>query len=144
MWPHFDAVAQRCGQVFNDYKHGQDITKYTTTGQEERRIEVKKGTKRHASPQKTQGNLGGSQAANWKQNSSPSLHENNAPLRGAGAATVQQGPDVLCGSHLKTAEDLTGFPTFPAGTKSSLMRNLTRDIWAKYSNVKDKFGFSFK
>jgi len=45
---------------------------------------------------------------------------------------------------LKTAEDLTGYPTFPAGTKSSLMRNLTRDLWAKYADVKDKYGFSFK
>lgn len=50
----------------------------------------------------------------------------------------------MCGSHLKSPEDLTGFPTFPAGTKSSLMRHLSRDIWTKYADAKDKFGFSFK
>jgi hypothetical protein len=50
----------------------------------------------------------------------------------------------MCGSHLKSPEDLTGFPTFPAGTKSSLMRNLTKDNWQKYADVKDKYGFSFK
>ena len=50
----------------------------------------------------------------------------------------------MCGSHLKTHEDLTGFPLFPAGTKSSLMRNLTRDLWNKYKDAVDKYGFSFK
>lgn len=45
---------------------------------------------------------------------------------------------------MKTAEDLTGFPTFPAGTKSSLSKHLSRDLWAKFVNEKDKFGFSFK
>lgn len=142
MWPFFDAVGKRCNQLYTDFKHGQDITKYTTTGQEERRIEVKK-TKRHESPSK--GATSGSNAANWKQNSSPNLHnDGSAPLRGGAAASSKSSPDVLCGSHLKTAEDLTGYPTFPAGTKSSLMRNLTRDLWAKYADVKDKYGFSFK
>lgn len=53
-------------------------------------------------------------------------------------------PDVLCGRHLKSPQDLTGFPTFPAGTNSLLSKNLTREIWAKYHDAKDKFGFSFK
>jgi hypothetical protein len=107
-----------------------------------------KKTKRHESPSKTHGtSLGG--GGNWKQNSSPNLqNEGNTQLRGgagaSGAAAAGSAPDILCGRHLKTAEDLTGFPSFPAGTKSSLMRNLSREIWAKYSNSKDKFGFSFK
>ena len=45
---------------------------------------------------------------------------------------------------MKTYEDLTGFPTFPAGTKSLLSKHLSKDIWVKYADVKDKFGFSFK
>jgi len=51
---------------------------------------------------------------------------------------------VVCSNKLKTPEDLTGFPTFPAGTKSSLSRHLSRDIWNKYKNEKDAYGFSFK
>lgn len=50
----------------------------------------------------------------------------------------------MCGSHLKTPEDLNGFPIFPKGTKSLLMKHLSKDLWNKYSDVKDKFGFSFK
>jgi hypothetical protein len=50
----------------------------------------------------------------------------------------------MCGSHLKTPEDLTGFPTFPNGTKSLLMKHLSRPLWEKYADLKDKFGFSFK
>jgi hypothetical protein len=50
----------------------------------------------------------------------------------------------MCGSHLKKPEDLAGFPTFPPGTKSSLMKNLSRELWAKYGDLKDKYGFSFK
>lgn len=142
MWPFFDAVGKRCSELYADFKQGHDISKYITTGQEERRIEVKK-VKRHESPTKGS-TTQGSQAAAWKQNSSPNLHNDGAaPLRG-GAQATKANPDVLCGSHLKTPEDLTGFPTFPAGTKSSLMRNLTRDIWTKYADVKDKYGFSFK
>jgi hypothetical protein len=50
----------------------------------------------------------------------------------------------MCGSNLKKPEELTGFPTFPPGTKSSLMKNLSREIWTKYCDQKDKFGFTFK
>lgn len=50
----------------------------------------------------------------------------------------------MCGSHLVKSDDLTGFPTFPAGTKSLLMKYLTKDIWRKYADQKDKYGFSFK
>ena len=40
-----------------------------------------------------------------------------------------QSADIQAGSHLKKPEDLTGFPVFPAGTKSLLSKNLTRDVW---------------
>jgi hypothetical protein len=42
------------------------------------------------------------------------------------------GPDVKCGSHLKSSDDLTGFPVFPAGTKSLLCKHLTKDVFKKY------------
>jgi hypothetical protein len=64
------------------------------------------------------------------------------PAGGAGAA--QAAPEVQCGSHLKKPEELTGFPKFPAGTKSLLFKNLTPEMWAKYHDKKDKHGFSFK
>ena len=37
--------------------------------------------------------------------------------------------DVKCGSHLKDPKELTGFPVFPEGTKSLLMKHLTKEIW---------------
>jgi hypothetical protein len=52
--------------------------------------------------------------------------------------------EVQCGPHLKKPEDLTGFPKFPAGTKSLLMKFLTPEIWQKFGDKKDKYGFSFK
>lgn len=54
MWPHFDAVAKKCGKLFEDYKAGNDIKKYTTNGQEDKRNDLKK-TKRADSPSKTGG-----------------------------------------------------------------------------------------
>lgn len=39
---------------------------------------------------------------------------------------------------------MTGFPVFPAGTKSLLSKHLTRELWAKYGEEKDSYGFSFK
>jgi len=45
---------------------------------------------------------------------------------------------------LGTPEDINGFPEFPEGTKSLLSKYLTKDIWLKQANKKDKFGFSFK
>jgi hypothetical protein len=66
--------------------------------------------------------------------------EKEKELRGgAGAAK-----ETKCGSHLKNAEELVGFPVFPAGTKSLLWKHLTPDLWNKYANAKDKFGFTFK
>lgn len=50
----------------------------------------------------------------------------------------------MCSNKLKKPEDLTGFPTFPAGTKSLVSKYLTRDIWNKYADQADSFGFTFK
>jgi hypothetical protein len=36
------------------------------------------------------------------------------------APKKEEHPDVKVGSHLKSFEDLTGFPVFPEGTKSLL------------------------
>lgn len=52
--------------------------------------------------------------------------------------------DVKVGSHLKTSNELTGFPVFPEGTKSLLSKYLSKDIWNHLKNVKDHHGFSFK
>jgi arginine kinase len=48
------------------------------------------------------------------------------------------------GSHLQNPEAITGFPYFPAGTKSLLHQCLTREIWEKCKDRKDKYGFTFK
>lgn len=48
------------------------------------------------------------------------------------------------GSHIASADNLTGFPVFPAGTKSLLCKYLTRDLWDQLKDKKDKFGFSFR
>lgn len=48
------------------------------------------------------------------------------------------------GSHLKSPEDITGFPYFPSGTTSLLSKCLTRDVWEKLKDKKDKYGYSFK
>ena len=52
--------------------------------------------------------------------------------------------DTKCGSHLKTVTDLKGFPIFPEGTKSLMSKHLSKDIWSKYRNSYDRFGFTFK
>ena len=52
--------------------------------------------------------------------------------------------DVHCSSSLKTPEELSGFPVFPAGTKSLLSKYLTKEVWDKLKNTKDSAGFTFK
>jgi creatine kinase/arginine kinase len=48
-------------------------------------------------------------------------------------------------SAYNTAEELQDFTKFfPAGTKSSLSRNLTQEIWDEYKDMSDKSGVSFK
>lgn len=61
--------------------------------------------------------------------------------------TLQKTPDaepVKVGSHLTSAEDLTGLPVFPEGTKSLLSKYLTPAVWRQLKDKKDKHGFSFK
>lgn len=52
--------------------------------------------------------------------------------------------DQEVGRHLKKVEELTGFPIFPAGTKSLLSKFLTKEIYQKLHEAKDKHGFQFK
>lgn len=65
-------------------------------------------------------------------------------LAGAAGGGQAQSAVTECGSHLKTYEDLVGFPKFPPGTKSLLSKCLTPEIWEKYKDKKDKFGLTFK
>lgn len=45
----------------------------------------------------------------------------------------------------KSSEDLKDFETFfPAGTKSSLSKNLTAEIWNEYKDQKCDMGVTFK
>ena len=46
MWPHFDTAAKRCEAMFADYKQGKDISKYKTTGTEDKRVIDPKRTRR--------------------------------------------------------------------------------------------------
>lgn len=50
---------------------------------------------------------------------------------------------VNVGSHLKSSDDLSGFPVFPEGTKSLLCKHLTKDVWHQLKDLKDEFGFKF-
>lgn len=52
--------------------------------------------------------------------------------------------DVKVGSHIKTPDEITGFPLFPDGTHSLLMKHLTKDIWNQLKNLKDKLGYPLK
>lgn len=46
MWPHFDSAALKCQKLFNDFKEGKDISKYKTTGTEDKRVIEPKKTRR--------------------------------------------------------------------------------------------------
>lgn len=59
-------------------------------------------------------------------------------------APKEEIKDQKVGNHLKSWKELEGFPVFPEGTKSLLKKNLTKEIWDKYKDEKDKFGFTFK
>jgi hypothetical protein len=52
--------------------------------------------------------------------------------------------DVKASSDLHSYNDLTGFPVFPAGTKSLLSKHLSKDIWKQLKDSEDKFQYSFK
>jgi hypothetical protein len=51
---------------------------------------------------------------------------------------------TLCGPHLKSPEEMTDLPYFPAGTKSLLCKCLNKQIWEQLKDKKDKHGFTFK
>jgi len=62
----------------------------------------------------------------------------------AGATTTAAKAPVV-GRNWKCADDLEDFATFfPAGTKSSCARHLTKEIWEEYKDKKDSAGVSFK
>jgi len=65
-------------------------------------------------------------------------------LQKANPKKQEAASETVCGSHLGKPEDLVGFPTFPPGTKSTLAKYLTKDIWEMYKDKTDKFGVSFK
>jgi len=52
--------------------------------------------------------------------------------------------DVQCGSHLQGPESLTGFPVFPEGTKSSVARFNTHDVWNELHGKKDAHGVPYE
>ena len=64
--------------------------------------------------------------------------------KGVSETSAKGGDRTMCGSHLKSPEDLKSFPQFPEGTKSLVSKHLTRDIWNKYHDKKDASGVSFK
>ena len=51
---------------------------------------------------------------------------------------------TMMGSHLNDWDDIKGMPYFPSGTKSLLSKCLTKDVWEKCKDRRDKYGFSFK
>jgi len=51
---------------------------------------------------------------------------------------------TMMGAHLKSPEDIKGFPYFPTGTTSLLQKCLTKDIWEQCKDRRDKFGFTFR
>ena len=52
--------------------------------------------------------------------------------------------ETKCGSHLRKAADIGGFPVFPPGTESLLSKCLTRDLWNQLKDKQDGVGFSFR
>ena len=48
------------------------------------------------------------------------------------------------GEHLKTPEDITAYPYFPAGAKCIMAKVITPAVWDKCKDRKCKYGFSFK
>ena len=51
---------------------------------------------------------------------------------------------TMMGSHLGDWDEIKGLPYFPSGTKSLLSKCLTKDVWEKCKDRRDKYGFSFK
>ncbi len=51
---------------------------------------------------------------------------------------------VTCGSHLSGSESLTAFPIFPEGTKSSVARFNTLEVWNELHGKKDAHGVPYE
>lgn len=66
-----------------------------------------------------------------------------APKKSA-PAPAGAAPDITAGAHLKTPEDITGYPLFPSGCTSLLSKYLTKDVYEKYKGKKDSCGVSFE
>lgn len=52
LWPHYDAVGKKCARLYDDYRKGDDIKKYTTNGTEDKKVSDQSRTKRFDSPSK--------------------------------------------------------------------------------------------
>ncbi len=48
------------------------------------------------------------------------------------------------GSHVRRPEDITAYPEFSPHSKSLAARALDREMWEKYKDMRDKYGFSFR
>lgn len=48
---------------------------------------------------------------------------------GEDASKIDDGKTTAVSRDLKTAQDVVDFPVFPEGTKSLLMKDLSRQIW---------------
>ena len=62
----------------------------------------------------------------------------------ASANRPKPGADIKAGSHLKETSDITGFVTFPDDCNSSVKKFMTREVFEKYYQCKDKEGVSFE
>lgn len=54
------------------------------------------------------------------------------------------GADVDVTEGLNTIEDLTGYPVFPEGTKCSVARFNTREVWRQLHNKDDSYGVPYR
>ena len=59
-------------------------------------------------------------------------------------AKLDDGKTTAVSSALVKPEDVENFPVFPDGTKSLLMKCLTKQIWFSLKDKKDKYGFTFR
>jgi hypothetical protein len=59
-------------------------------------------------------------------------------------AAGEGGKPVKAGPHLKSVDDITGMVEFPADCKSSVARFMTKEVFEKYKDMKDKVGGTFK
>jgi len=67
--------------------------------------------------------------------------QENVPLKSS--APVGAADDITAGNHLYSPDEITGFPVFPAGTKSLLSKFLTKDMYNELCEKKDPYGFTF-